>query len=130
MAARSAQILPDVVDRELRTRYRQLPVMLRTAGLSATYAFIAAKSRDSSALGQAYARVADGIVTHLSERKLIAAGPGRPGHRQVLTLLAAMDLADYTQASTEVAELAQWLARLADAVSRDRADGAGDGADG
>jgi CRISPR type III-B/RAMP module-associated protein Cmr5 len=107
------------VDPELRTRYRQLPVMLRTAGLAATYAFIAAKSRDTSALGQAYARVADGIRQHLADRNLIAAGLGPRDHRGMLTLLAEMDLPAYTQASAEVGELAQWLARLADAVYRD-----------
>jgi CRISPR-associated protein Cmr5 len=127
MAAKSAQILPPVVDRELRTRYRQLPVMLRTAGLAATYAFVASKSRDRTALGQAYARVAGGIAAHLADRRLITAEPNAIDHRQVLELLAGMDLATYAQASAEIAELAEWLSRLADALYRDPDDGAAAG---
>jgi CRISPR-associated protein Cmr5 len=128
MAATAADILPSVVTRELRTRYRQLPVMLRTAGLAATYAFVASKSRDPGPLGQAYSRVAGGIVDHLADRQLVMAQPGSTDHRRALELMAGMDLATYAQASAEVAELAEWLARLADALYRDLGNGA-DGRD-
>ena len=46
MAVAAARSLPDNVDKELRTRYRQLRVMLHTAGLAATYAYIASKAGD------------------------------------------------------------------------------------
>jgi CRISPR-associated protein Cmr5 len=60
MAAAAAQALPEEVDRELRTRYRQLRVMLHAAGLAATYAFIASKAKvaEEDAAGNAQGKLA------------------------------------------------------------------------
>ena len=70
MAVAAARSLPDNVDKELRTRYRQLRVMLHTAGLAATYAYIASKAGDgvdettpdsADKLARAYRDAATGI---------------------------------------------------------------------
>src|ERR1035441_1031032 len=50
MATAAAEALPPEVGSELRTRYRQLRVMLHAAGLAATYAFIVSKAKDTDPL--------------------------------------------------------------------------------
>lgn len=121
MAAAAAGALPEVVDRELRTRYRQLRVMLHTAGLAATYAFIASKAKDpddsagpaeQTKLAAAYQNAAKGIVSQLS----FAADPERMSARDVMRELGNMDPVRYARASAEAAAFLGWLSRLADAV--------------
>jgi CRISPR type III-B/RAMP module-associated protein Cmr5 len=114
MARAAADLLPPVVSKELRTRYRTLTVMVRTAGLAATYAYVASKANDTGDLAAAYRRVGDGIRAHLERRGLIPATVS--DHRAMLEHLGDMDLHDYTRASTEIAELTRWLSRLADAL--------------
>jgi CRISPR/Cas system CMR-associated protein Cmr5 small subunit len=122
MAAAAAQALPDDVDRELRTRYRQLRVMLHTAGLAATYAFIAAKARDSDGQGQrdrlatAYQKAGEAIRGRLAERNLFPGGAEPVTAREVLTALGEMSQVQYARASAEATALMGWLSRLADAV--------------
>jgi CRISPR/Cas system CMR-associated protein Cmr5 small subunit len=118
MAGRATEILPESVSQELRTRYRQLRIMVHTAGLAATYAFVAAKgnSETNRDLARAYRDVATGIRRHLTGRGLLPAGGERMGDREVLAELAALDLPAYTRASAEITELTGWLSRLADAV--------------
>jgi CRISPR/Cas system CMR-associated protein Cmr5 small subunit len=84
MAADAARVLRGedgevTVTPELRRRYRQLRVMLHTAGLAATYAFIASKAGDASAVGgaekelaRAYRKVADAIRERLSSQGLLS----------------------------------------------------------
>jgi CRISPR/Cas system CMR-associated protein Cmr5 small subunit len=120
MARLAADMLYDVdISEELRTRYLQLPVMLRTSGLAATYAFLVAKSSDTSGIGRAHQKVADGIRTHLTGT------PPPLVHMQGTTNLALVralaELSDpvaYTRATAEVEALAGWLKRLAEAKSR------------
>jgi CRISPR/Cas system CMR-associated protein Cmr5 small subunit len=116
MAAAAARALPAEVTAELRTRYRQLRVMLRTAGLAATYAFIAAKAGDTDQLAVAYRSAGEAIVNRLSARNMFPDGAQPASVREVLTLLGRMDRTEYARASAEAAALAGWLARLADAL--------------
>lgn len=117
MARQAVNLLPETVTAELRTRYRQLRIMIHTSGLAATYAYVAAKSTSEgkSHLTSAYGEVARGIRSHLEESRLLPGG-GRMEHRKVLAALAALSLRDYTRASAEVTTLMTWLSRLADAV--------------
>lgn len=118
MAAAAADLLPSPVTREMRTRYRQLRQMLHSAGLAATYAFIAAKSGEtgeSRELADAYRRAGAGLRQRLSDigllpadRELTAAG--------VLESLGKMSPVEYARASAEARALAGWLSRLADAM--------------
>jgi len=114
MAAAAAEILQPV-EPELRTRYLQLPVMVRTAGLAATYAYLVAKS-DATPLGRAYEAVADGIRSYLVDRGRLL--PGVTQNDQVVPALAGLSAADYARASVEVESLAGWLRRLAEATQR------------
>ena len=132
MAAAAAKVLgadgsKEVkVTRELRTRYRQLRVMLHTAGLAATYAFIASKAGDADAVGgekelaRAYRKVAEAIRERLYDLRLF------PGDRESADVLAVMDaLGDmdpmaYARASAETAAFVGWLSRLADAAWLER----------
>jgi CRISPR/Cas system CMR-associated protein Cmr5 small subunit len=124
MAAAAAAMLPPKVDKELRTRYRQLRMMLHNAGLAATYAYIAAKSNDPSATGHpqraplpaAYRLVAEGIRTRLGRLGLLDGDPANASHSHVLKRLGEIDTAVYLRASTEITQLAGWLSRLADAM--------------
>ncbi len=116
MAAAAAEILPQTVSKELRTRYRQLRVMMHTAGLAATYAFIAAKEGDENDLAAAYRQVNEGIRKRLVHLGVLPSGAEGLKARDVLSELGSMDMARYTRASADVAAFTGWLSRLADAV--------------
>jgi CRISPR/Cas system CMR-associated protein Cmr5 small subunit len=126
MAAAAAGALPRHVTPDLRTRYRQLRVMLQTAGLAATYAFVAAKAAgETGSLARAYAEAERGIRDRLAAVQLLTGDPARLGPRQVLEQLGGMEGSDYARASAEAAALTGWLSRLADAlVQNDRRPGA------
>ncbi|MBA9007291.1 type III-B CRISPR module-associated protein Cmr5 [Thermomonospora cellulosilytica] len=128
MAAAASNLITGQVDQELRTRYRQLPVRLRTAGLAATYAFIASKANGTDRLAAAYRSAAEGIRRRLVEQGLLAGDWRTMTARDVLDQLGHMDAAAYARASAEVAALTGWLSRLADAMYRRPADD-GDGGD-
>jgi CRISPR/Cas system CMR-associated protein Cmr5 small subunit len=121
MAAAAAGLLVPAADltsieqKALRTRYRQLRVMLHGAGLAATYAFVAAKAGSGSALERAYAEAAEGIRGRLDHLGLLAGDPARLDAKEILSQLGEMDGMKYTRASTEVTALVGWLSRLADA---------------
>jgi CRISPR/Cas system CMR-associated protein Cmr5 small subunit len=117
MAAAASALITGDVDRELRTRYRHLRVMLRTAGLAATYAYIAAKATGNDArLAAAYRDAATGIRQRLAEQGLISGDWRAMTAQQVLAQLGGMDAIGYARASAEVAALTGWLSRLADAM--------------
>jgi CRISPR-associated protein Cmr5 len=133
LAEAAARLLPRTgdrehrVERELRTRYRQLRIMLHTAGLAATYAFIEAKANaESGTLADAYRKASAGIRDRLAELGLISGDPAQVGPRDMLTQLAAMDAVRYARASAEAAALAGWLSRLADAVYQPAGQDAGE----
>jgi CRISPR-associated protein Cmr5 len=114
MARAAARLLPPTVSKELRTRYRTLNVMVQTAGLAATYAYVASKAGGTGELETAYRMVGEGIRDHLEQRGLKPATVS--DDRGMLEYLGGMDLHDYTRASAEVAALTRWLSRLADAL--------------
>ncbi|MGH3221702.1 MAG: type III-B CRISPR module-associated protein Cmr5 [Streptosporangiaceae bacterium] len=124
MAAAAAEALQGDVDRELRTRYRQLRVMLHTAGLAATYAFIASKAKDMDGAGSgrpdrlavAYQTAGEAIRKRLVRRGMFPGGAEPRNPREVLTALGTMSQVEYARASAEAAAMVGWLARLADAL--------------
>ncbi len=90
LARTAADLLPDTITKELRTRYRALPVMLHSSGLAATYAFIAAKANGDDRLADAYDRVARGIRERLREQSLLTQAQ-TVDHRTVLRELGTVD---------------------------------------
>ena len=127
MATAAAAALPpagglkDAEKKALRTRYRQLGSMLQTAGLAATYAFIAARANaEAGALASAYREAASGIRGRLAEVGLLSRNMDP---RQVLQAFGAMDTVQYARASAEAAALTRWLSRLADATYQETGTG-------
>ncbi|SKA23189.1 CRISPR type III-B/RAMP module-associated protein Cmr5 [Marinactinospora thermotolerans DSM 45154] len=125
MARDAADLLPRVTGdnaKELRSRFRHLPIQLHSSGLAATYAFLAARSSSASTdrLADAYRDVAKQIRTQLAAKGLISdelTTESEPEvHRAMLTALGDMDWTAYARASREVGILFSWLRRLADAV--------------
>ena len=116
MAAAAASVLRRPVTDQLRSRYGQLPFMVRTAGLAATYAFLVAKSEPAEEIGRAYSAVADGIRAHLAGQSPLLATLTH--NDQVVRTLADLPAADYARASMEIEALAGWLRRLAEAAYR------------
>jgi len=109
-----AATLKDTEKKALRTRYRQLGAMLHSAGLAATYAFIAARSStEKDVLADAYRQVARAIRERLAEVGLLSRDLGP---REVLEALGRMSAVEYARASAEAAALTRWLSRLADAT--------------
>lgn len=119
MAAVAAELLPQEITPELRTRYQQLKIMFHTAGLAATYAFIAAKAGEANSLAQAYRKAGEGIGKRLADMDLLPASARQLDVRAVLAGLGRMDAVTYARASAEAAALAGWLSRLAEAVHKD-----------
>ena len=128
MARTAAGLLPEATGdnaKELRSRFRHLPVQLHESGLAATYAFLAARSNSASSerLTRAYSAVARQIRAHLANKGLVSAAlttEAEPGvHRAMLSALGGMDWASYARAGHEVSALFSWLRRLADAVYSD-----------
>ena len=129
MAAAAARLLPDKVDKELRTRYRQLRVMLHTAGLAATYAFIASKAGDTDdaatpagqdSLARAYRDTAAGIRAQLADLGVFSSDVRQMGVLEFMTELGGMDSVRYARASAEASAFVGWLSRLADATWQER----------
>jgi CRISPR/Cas system CMR-associated protein Cmr5 small subunit len=121
MAAAAAEVLPAEVGSELRTRYRQLRVMLHAAGLAATYAFIVARAKDTSSgdqdtLAAAYRTAGEAIRKRLLSRKMFPDGAEPANAREVLAAFGQMNQVQYARASAEATALVSWLSRLADAV--------------
>ena len=131
MAAAAVRALPARVDKDLRTRYKQLRVMLHTAGLAATYAFIASKAGDPNSAGTqgAYRKVAEGIRDRLADLRLLSGDARALGVRDVLAQLGAMDPVSYTRASAEATAFAGWLSRLADAAFQEENRATAEGGD-
>ncbi len=128
MAVAAARVLPDKVDKELRTRYRQLRAMLHRAGLAATYAFIASKAGggddggpgETDKLSGAYRNAALAIRQQLSDRGLLAGDARNMSVQDVLKELGEMDPVRYARASAEASAFVGWLSRLADAAFQER----------
>jgi CRISPR/Cas system CMR-associated protein Cmr5 small subunit len=118
MAREAAQVVPAVVDKELRTRYRQLRVMLHSAGLAATYAFIASKAGDEDDLARAYRAVGSAIRGRLAG--LIGDDIRQANASGVLGKLGNIGSAEYTRASADVSAFVGWLSRLGDALYQER----------
>jgi CRISPR/Cas system CMR-associated protein Cmr5 small subunit len=116
-AVAASRALPSEVNGELRTRYRQLRVMLHTAGLAATYAYIASKAKETGdredKLARAYQQTRSGIHLCLKDAGLLA--DSAAAARDVLGRLGEMGSVEYARASAEVAAFISWLSRLADA---------------
>jgi CRISPR type III-B/RAMP module-associated protein Cmr5 len=121
MAAAAVAALPEEVDKELRTRCKQLRVMLHSAGLAATYAFIASKEGSSGSLPVAYRNVALKLRERLVALGLLTGDASTMTVRDVMTQLGSMDAVRYARASAEAAAFAGWLSRLADAAYQERA---------
>ncbi|GAB3105818.1 hypothetical protein GCM10027160_00570 [Streptomyces calidiresistens] len=117
MARAAAEILGDgPISGPLRTRYRQLPVMLHTTGLAATYAFVLSKTGGrNKALAEAYDRVANGIRKHIATRRLIPGCTEKTPPRDVLQAMGNCGGVTYARATAEITLLAGWLSRLAEA---------------
>jgi CRISPR/Cas system CMR-associated protein Cmr5 small subunit len=126
MAVIAARALPDgfAVSAELRTRYRQLRVMLHSAGLAATYAFMVSKANPdpgADALARAYAAAERAI-----RERIFPAGNVPRNASEVFTRLGEMSAMDYARASAEAAAFTGWLSRLADAAWQASGNGGDD----
>lgn len=130
MAAAAASALPPVVDKELRSRYRQLRAMLHQAGLAGTYAYIAAKAGgpgDTDKLAVAYRRVGEAIRDRLAGLGLLPVDARQLPVAAVMKELGKMDAVQYARASAEASAFAGWLSRLADAAFQEAQGRNGDG---
>ncbi|HEY6786381.1 MAG TPA: type III-B CRISPR module-associated protein Cmr5 [Trebonia sp.] len=126
MAVAAVNALPERVDGDLRTRYRQLRIMLHSAGLAASFAFIASKAGDPDQGGTAgaYGKVAEALVKRLVVKGSLTGDPDSLSTTDVMRQLGGMSPVDYARASAEAAALVSWLSRLANAVAAEGGDGA------
>jgi hypothetical protein len=95
-------------------------MMLHSAGLAASYAYLASKAADdpeTPGLAGAYARVGQALRERLVGLHLLTGEAGELGTPDVMCQLGRMDTATYARASAEAAALVSWLSRLAAAVA-------------
>jgi CRISPR/Cas system CMR-associated protein Cmr5 small subunit len=111
MAVAASRALPAVVDPDTLTRLRQLPVLLHTAGLAATLAFLDAKSGQGTPLEQAYQNTAAAITDRVAAR--LGIEPAPTPHAMLATL-GGLGAVDYQLASSEAQAFAGWLRRIAE----------------
>ncbi|MGQ0776556.1 MAG: type III-B CRISPR module-associated protein Cmr5 [Pseudonocardiales bacterium] len=107
----AAALRDRVVDPELRTRMRGLPVMLQTSGLAATCAFLLSKANDHDRQ-DAYWLTAKTLLDEAA--KAVGITPN-PDPNRTLDALSQADSQQYVVAETRAAMLALWLSRLAQA---------------
>ncbi|MBN1172680.1 MAG: type III-B CRISPR module-associated protein Cmr5 [Micromonosporaceae bacterium] len=118
MALAAAEILPASISRDLRTRYRQLPIMVRMSGLAATTAYLVSKSGKPGGrneLETAYHDLATGIRKRLTAGYDLGWGGREQTNEALVARLAELPASEYARASVEVQALATWLSRLAEA---------------
>lgn len=100
------------VNKEYKAYVRKIPALIRTNGLGATMAFLAAKKdQDPSKKGYAYLKVYQQIGDWLARKGLIHADQG-PLEKQVIE----MDSLAYRVTTAEVLALFRWLTRFAEAL--------------
>ncbi len=108
--------------REFRTRAMRLGPMLRTSGLAATAAFLAAKASGTGSLPAAYRRMAEALA-----RYVLASVGQQPMDRNGFVLwLGRADPATYRQAGAAAREFGLWVRRAAEALIPDAAPARGD----
>lgn len=128
MATKAIDLIPSGSDeyaQELRSRFSHLPGQLRSSGLAATYAFLAARASTGSSqrLRDAYAAVTRTIVRRLCERDFVKLqnepldDNGPVPHKTVLEQLGGMSTLYYALATREAAMLFMWMRRLSDSVT-------------
>lgn len=111
MAVEASRAVPDPVSDQVRTRLRQLPVMLQTSGLAATLAFLYAKSGDMKPLERAYRDVSQA----LTERVVAATGlPAGTTTSALVRALGEMSAVDYQIAGAHARAFAGWMSRIAE----------------
>ncbi|WP_344984018.1 type III-B CRISPR module-associated protein Cmr5 [Thermobifida alba] len=120
MAAQAERVIGPVVTnpqlaKRLRTRMRQFPMRLRSSGLVAAFAFAESRSGNGDPLEQAYTRLCEVIIQHVSQRDLLPGLTAQSTPREFLTMLTNAGLTTYSRVSAEIDLLAGWLSRIADA---------------
>ncbi|MBE3001111.1 type III-B CRISPR module-associated protein Cmr5 [Nocardiopsis sp. HNM0947] len=128
MATKAVDLIPSGSEeyaQELRSRFSHLPGQLRSSGLAATYAFLAARANTASSekLRNAYTDVTRTIVRRLCERRFVKlqSEPLEDNspvpHQAVLEQLGKMSTLYYALATREAAMLFMWMRRLSDSVT-------------
>lgn len=125
-ALAAGRVLPTTITPVQRRRYRTLRVMIRTSGLAATYAFIAAKAGPATpaadtddTVASAYRTVLDHVTTHLTT---VGLRDSAMHPVDVIAWLGNLSTDQYARASNTVNELLTWLSRLADATPDRKTD--------
>lgn len=126
-AVAAARVLPTTITPVQRRRYRTLRVMIRTSGLAATYAFIAAKAGPANPaapaadtpVAAAYRTVLEHVTTHLTS---VGLRDSAMHPVDVIAWLGNLSTDQYARASNTVSELLTWLSRLADATPDRKSD--------
>lgn len=124
MAVEASRAVPDPVNDQVRTRLRQLPVMLQTSGLAATLAFLHAKSGAQSPLEHAYRDVADALTGRVAATIGMARTTTTP---QLVEHLGGLSGDDYVMAAAHARAFAGWLSRIAEGRPRAQHTGQGQG---
>jgi CRISPR type III-B/RAMP module-associated protein Cmr5 len=115
MARRAAAVVDTIIAsgdakqmREIRTRARDLPIMLRASGVAATVVFYASQAKAKSP-GPAYKEVLSVLVD--------VAAPGQRADQPIQTIrsIADLDTAMLARRTRELETFAHWLKRLVEA---------------
>jgi CRISPR-associated protein Cmr5 len=107
------------LDEEIKSEYRQyvkkIPMLIKTNGLGATFAFIKAKSNKESARGKAYKLINDQTFEWLQHKNIIEIVDN-----DLEKSLVRCNSDIYRVTTVEVLALFKWLSRFAEGLIKGR----------
>jgi|GEM_PF-3287735 len=127
LALIAARVLPAPEEgnaREIRTRLKNLPMLLHRTGLASTLAFLYSRSgNDNQALASAYEAVYRAVWIVIEDTGVEGASVAAAGNvSQQFTWLGSLPSSDYGRLSLRVIDVALWIKRLSAAQAFDDAD--------
>ncbi|WP_406677834.1 type III-B CRISPR module-associated protein Cmr5 [Moorella sp. ACPs] len=103
--------------KEYKSYTKKIPALIKTNGLGATVAFIAAKKKDDPNKKEyAYKLIYDQLTQWLVERGLVARG------KELVDAIISLDSFSYRIITGEVLALFKWISRFAEGLIEGVAD--------
>lgn len=105
--------------KEFKSHIKDVPMMIRTNGLAAAFAFVFSKAkRDTSKQKRDYVAIEDITKNWLAKPEVMGLQPGAVFHETLISL----DADNYRLCTREIMALYTWLKRYADGLIKETTD--------
>jgi len=111
--AKKGSELSDNAPKEYKAYVKRIPMMIKTNGLGATFAFVFSKRNKSDAYGCIYGQVTDWIINH---KNYLISNSDTPLTNDLSEQIVQLDSAQYRAVTVEVLALFQWMRRFAEGL--------------